>query len=178
MTKSDSSSANGSLAKENLQKSLANKRVREESENAETVDDSSKSGTFWDALGNFCSVLGNMMGGSSNYTYENSFSGGNSYVDNSGSSSRSASSYNDEYARWERRAQPNYQSLTNLGYSVKKKDGSREGGTQQSMSGGNYVQMKKALRDALREMRNIRQRAQRNGVVIAQSSWETATVDY
>lgn len=165
-----------SLAEENLQSSLENKRAREESKKGVTEDNTSKSGTFWDALGSFCSVLGNMMGGSSDYTYENSFSSSSSLDDSP--SKRSASSYQSEYNRWEQRAQSNYNSLTNLGYRAKNKSGDRSGGTLQSMSGSNYVQMKKALRDAQREMRNIRQKAQRSGVAITQSSWETATVDY
>lgn len=167
-------------AKKNLQITLDNRQAREDEANGNNVEeDSSKSGTFWDALGNFCSVLGNMMGATSNYTYENSFSNGSSYsTSGSGTTSGNASSYRNEYARWEQRAQANYQSLTNSGYSTRNKNGSRQGGTLQGMNGGNYVQMKKALRDAQREMRNIRQRAQRNGITIAQSSWETATVNY
>lgn len=166
-----------SYAKNNLQNSLENKRAREEAESESYADNSSKSGTFWDALSSFCSVLGNMMGSSTTYTYENSFSNGNSNY-GSGSSAGNASSYRNEYARWEQRAQANYQSLTNSGYSVRQSNGNRKGGTLQGMNGGNYVQMKKALRDAQREMRNIRQRAQRNGITIAQSSWENATVGY
>lgn len=166
-------------AKKNLQIALENKQKREDTKNGNSVDDSSKSGTFWDALGSFCSVLGNMMGGGSNYTYESSFSNSDSYSSSGGgSSSGNASSYRNEYMRWEQRAQANYQSLTNSGYSVRNRNGSRQGGTMQGMNTGNYVQMKKALRDAQREMRNVRQRAQRNGVTIAQSSWETATVNY
>jgi hypothetical protein len=46
------------------------------------------------------------------------------------------------------------------------------------MNTGNYVMQKKALRDAQREMRNIRQKAARAGVHITQSKWETATVNY
>lgn len=55
-------------AKKNLQIALDNRQAREDEANGNNVEeDSSKSGTFWDALGNFCSVLGNMMGGASNY---------------------------------------------------------------------------------------------------------------
>ena len=167
---------NNSFLKNNLQNSLGNKHARETKDEM-TEDNSSKSGTFWDALSSFCSVLGNMMGSSTTYTYENSFSNGDSNY-GSGSSTGNASSYRNEYARWEQRAQANYQSLTNSGYSVRQSNGNRKGGTLQGMNGGNYVQMKKALRDAQREMRNIRQRAQKNGITIAQSSWENATVSY
>ncbi|MBP3671826.1 MAG: hypothetical protein J6J06_07680 [Bacteroidaceae bacterium] len=65
-----------------------------------------------------------------------------------------------------------------MGYSVTNSRNDRSGSTGQSMNTGNYVMQKKALRDAQREMRNIRQRASRAGVHIAQSKWETATVSY
>ncbi|EKU90007.1 hypothetical protein HMPREF9447_02842 [Bacteroides oleiciplenus YIT 12058] len=48
----------------------------------------------------------------------------------------------------------------------------------QGMNSGNYVQMKKSFRDAQRQMRNIRNNAQRHGVTITQSKWETATIAY
>lgn len=46
------------------------------------------------------------------------------------------------------------------------------------MSGGNYVIMKKNLREAQNQMRTIRQQAQREGITIQQSQWENATVGY
>ena len=44
--------------------------------------------------------------------------------------------------------------------------------------GSKYVQMKKSLRDAQREMQRIRRKASQNGVAITPSTWETATVGY
>ena len=78
----------------------------------------------------------------------------------------------------ERRAKANYESLTNLGYSVKKKDGSESGSAAGSMNTGNYVNMKKALREAQDEMAKIRRSASGAGVNIPQSKWETVTVTY
>lgn len=87
--------------------------------------------------------------------------------------------YQTQYTRWEQRAQANYRSLTNLGVSFKEKNsGERAGSTGQSMNSGNYVVMKKNLREAQNQMRNIRQQASRAGVTIPQSVWETATVSY
>ena len=108
------------------------------------------------------------------YSYDNSFS--TSY--SSGSSSVGAGNYQSEYDRWEQRAKSNYETLTNLGYSASNKRNDKSGSTGQSMNTGNYVMQKKALRDAQREMRNIRQKAARAGVHITQSKWETATVNY
>ncbi len=136
---------------------------------------SERTATFWDALGSFCSILGQTMGAySGSYSYNNSFS--SSY--SSGSSNVNTGNYQAEYNRWEQRAKSNYETLTNLGYSVTNSRNDRSGSTGQSMNTGNYVMQKKALRDAQREMRNIRQRASRAGVHIAQSKWETATVSY
>ena len=142
---------------------------------AQEVAQNQQSTTFWDALGSFCTFLGNAMGGyTGSYSYDNSFS--TSY--SSGSSSVGAGNYQSEYDRWEQRAKSNYETLTNLGYSASNKRNDKSGSTGQSMNTGNYVMQKKALRDAQREMRNIRQKAARAGVHITQSKWETATVNY
>ena len=86
--------------------------------------------------------------------------------------------WQSQYAMWERRAKANYESLTNLGYSVKGKDGNMSGSAAGSMNTGNYTNMKKALREAQSEMSRIRREASRAGVSIPQSKWETATVGY
>lgn len=142
---------------------------------AQEVAQNQQSSTFWDALGSFCTFLGNALGGyTSSYSYDNTFSA--SYT--SSTSSVNAGNYQAEYSRWEQRARSNYETLTNLGYSATNKRNDKSGSTGQSMNTGNYVMQKKALRDAQREMRNIRQKAARAGVNIAQSKWETATVNY
>lgn len=79
---------------------------------------------------------------------------------------------------WERRAKANYESLTNLGYSVTRKDGSKSGSAMGSMNTGNYTQMKKALREAQNEMARIRRDASKEEINIQQSKWETTTVGY
>lgn len=133
----------------------------------------SSGGSFWDALaafGNAISQLGSSYSGYNPYQNFNSSSG----YDNS-SSSGNGGTYQQEYSRWESLAERHYNSLTNLGYSDRKKN---HGSSGQGMSGGNYVQMKKSLRDAQREMRNIRNKARQNGINIPQSKWETVTVSY
>ena len=94
------------------------------------------------------------------------------------SSGANAGWYQEQYNNWARRAEGCYSSLTNIGYSTTRKDGSKRGGTGQSMSGGNYVLMKKNLRQAQNEMQRIRRPASRDGITIRQSKWETAVVKY
>ncbi len=89
-----------------------------------------------------------------------------------------SNSYQSMYANWERRAEKNYNSITNLGYSVSNKKGEKSGSAGQGMSGGNYVMMKKSFREAQKQMRSIRQKAAKEGIQITQSKWETATISY
>lgn len=86
-----------------------------------------------------------------NYGYDNG---------NAGNNSSSSSNYQSMYDRWERNAQNAYNSL----------DG-------HSGSANTYVQNKKLLREAQREMRSIRQKASREGITIAKSRWESVTVN-
>ena len=91
----------------------------------------------------------------------------------------SGGSYATRYAQWERRAEQNYNSITNLGISVTNNDkASGTSGGSGHISLSNYSAMNKALREAQNEMRKIRLEAQRAGVNIPQSKWETATVNY
>ena len=161
------------LARKNLEIVLNNKRVQE-SNNGQEVQ-SQKSNTFWDALSNFANILGNMSGATNMYQSYSSFSSGNGGLSPGGAA---GGNYQSQYDMWARRAESHYNSLTNLGYSATSKNGNKSGGTLQSMSGSNYVQMKKSLRDAQREMQRIRRTAANNGVTIQQSRWETATVRY
>ncbi|MBQ8565404.1 MAG: WG repeat-containing protein [Bacteroidaceae bacterium] len=145
----------------------AEQEVYEEEQNERTS-------TFLDALGSFCSMLGQVSGASNNsYSSYNSFS--SSYAS---AGSASSGNYQSQYDRWERRAKSNYETLTNLGYRASDSKGNKRGSTGQSLNTGNYVLQKKALREAQREMRNIRQKARRAGITIVQSKWETATVGY
>lgn len=87
-------------------------------------------------------------------------------------------SYQSRYNSWENRAKQNYGSLTNLGLRAKK-DGKDIGGTSgQGMSGSNYVQMKKYLYEAQREMKTIRQEASKKGIKINKSEYEDISVSY
>ena len=169
------------LAKDNLRINLDNKRIEEERQQAveeEREERSTKSSTFWDALGNFANILSSVAGGSSVYQPYSSFSMDEDYSPSYSNSGGSSHNYQAEYNKWANLAERHYNSLTNLGYRVKRNDGSRSGGTLSSMSGSKYVQMKKSLRDAQHEMQRIRRKAAQNGVTITPSTWETATVSY
>ena len=129
-----------------------------------------------DALGNTFQNAANAFGGNGDAVLStHSVSSSHSDVlDKSGSNI----DYIAQYQNWERRAEANYNSLVNLGYSVKDKNGNRSGGTGQKVSPSKYTQMKKLLREAQSEMRKIRLKASKNGVTIEPSKWETATVNY
>ncbi|MDE7387517.1 MAG: hypothetical protein K2N28_10330 [Muribaculaceae bacterium] len=99
--------------------------------------------------------------------------------DNGSSSSSSSGNYQIMYDKWAKRAEANYYSLTKLGYDAKSKSGNHSGSSGSGkVSGGNYLKMKKALREAQNEMRKIRQKAAQDGVQIQKSQWEDATVSY
>lgn len=83
--------------------------------------------------------------------------------------------YEAQYKRWENLAERRYNSLTNTGVRIT--SSGEHSGKSGAMSGGNYVQQKKALREAQRQMTNIRTKAAQSGVNIARSQWETATVN-
>lgn len=173
---------NNQLAKDNLRINLNNKRKAEErqqrAEEEAREKKATKSSTFWDALGNFANILSSVAGGTSVYQPYSSFSMDADYSPSYSNSGGSSHNYQAEYNKWANLAESHYNSLTNLGYRVKHKDGSRSGGTLSSMSGSKYVQMKKSLRDAQHEMQRIRRKAAQNGVTINPSTWETATVGY
>lgn len=95
-----------------------------------------------------------------------------------GSFSEGGGSLQIQYSNWERRAQKNYQSLTNTGYSTKQNGKDRKGSNGESLNGGNYVQQKRCLREAQNQMKRIREQALKKGISIPQSHWETVTVSY
>ena len=84
----------------------------------------------------------------------------------------------DQYKQWENRVKAVYNSLTNLGTRVKKDKKDDSGTTGQSMSSSNYVSMKKSLREAQSEMKKIRQKASKQGLVINKSEYEDIQVKY
>ena len=139
-----------------------------------------RSNTFWNALESFGNLLGQMSnalsGGYSSYTPSNYSFDGDDLSEASGN--QSASYYQTQYAKWESLAERHYNSITNLGIKVKDSKGNRAGSTLQSMGGGRYVQMKQQFREAQRQMRNTRLNAKTKGFTIAQSKWETATINY
>lgn len=118
----------------------------------------------------------NSIEDSSNYSGYYSTSNNNSVE--SGSTGYSQSFYQQEYDRWQRVAERHFESLTNLGYQLKNKDGKKSGGSGQSTSSSNYTRMKKSFREAQNEMRKIRNKAQKEGYIIQKASIEDATVKY
>lgn len=145
------------------------------------VQENNQSGTFWDALASFGNLLGQIAGSYEGYNIENSFTSNYNSVNSDNYNSfpqRSPSSYQMEYSKWEDLAQKHFNSITNLGVSGHDKKGNIGGDTLNSMSGSAYVQMKKSFREAQRQMRSIRNKAQRNGINIPQSKWETASISY
>lgn len=84
----------------------------------------------------------------------------------------------EQYKIWEKRAETNYNSLINLGIRVKR-NGKDVGGTSgESINGGNYTIQKQKLREAQREMKNIRDKAKKRGITIPKSSYEDVIVKY
>lgn len=132
--------------------------------------------SFTDVLNGINTILETVNGNENTNSYEDESNSGQQYEYNQTQSDNT--NYLSIYQQWEQRAQANYNSLTNLGYQMRNNNGQQSGGTGRSMSNSNYTRMKKALREAQREMRNIRMKAAKAGINIAQSRWETATVDY
>ncbi len=93
--------------------------------------------------------------------------------------SAASGNYRQQYAHWERLAHNHFESLTNLGARAEtESSASGVSGGLGHLSSSNYIQMKKALRDAQEQMAEIRRKASRAGVDIPQSKWETAVVAY
>jgi len=140
----------------------------------DSEDESNSSMSVWDVIGSFANALMQVSGQYSSGYYTPQYSLGSS----TGGGNVGAGDYASQYHNWERRAESNYNSLTNTGFSGTAKSGQKRGGAGQGMSSGNYVQMKRSLREAQREMRNIRLKASRAGVQIQKSRWEDASVVY
>lgn len=128
----------------------------------------------WDKIMDGLSIAGAVLEGT---TQVASAFTGNSSTSETMMSSSSSTNYEAQYRQWEKRAESHYNSLTNIGLSVESKKAAA-GSTMGSMNGGNYVSMKKSLREAQKQMKSIRTRAAKDGVIIPQSKWETATVSY
>lgn len=128
----------------------------------------------WDKIMDGLSIAGAVLEGA---TQVASAFTGNSSTSETMMSSSSSTNYEAQYRQWEKRAESHYNSLTNIGLSVESKKAAA-GSTMGSMNGGNYVSMKKSLREAQKQMKSIRTKAAKDGVIIPQSKWETAKVSY
>lgn len=115
-----------------------------------------------------------MMGRAERHT--SSSSGGNETAEENFTSSYN---YEDSYRRWEARVQDWFGNLTQFGYDYKDKNGNIKGKAGDNMlHGGAYVGNKSGLRDAQNQMRKIRLEAEKHGIHIVQSKWETATANF
>ena len=127
------------------------------------------------AVGNALTATGQSLGGVQSGNSYSTVSG--SYASYSGSTNETSASggnYQAIYDNWARRAEANYNSITNTGIDLKK-DG-KHAGAAGTYSAGNYMRQKNAYLQAQREMRNIRRKAEQNGVKITPSQWETAPI--
>ena len=157
------------------------------------VQAKNKSKNVWKALSNFANVFAqayivskgfnsptaSSMGDASAMD-GGSYGGGDTSTstDTSGSKASSARHYQSMYDRWARNAESNYNSLTLQGAKATSKDGSKHGSSGGFWGSGNYVQLKRNLREAQREMRDVKREASRKGINLRESKWETASVSY
>lgn len=86
-----------------------------------------------------------------------------------------ASTYQNIYDRWEREAKAQYEALTRGGTRTSK-GGQATSGTSDGYWRHHYSELKRLLRNAQSEMRKTRHEAQRAGVTIRQSNYETVSV--
>lgn len=86
--------------------------------------------------------------------------------------------WQQQYARWESNARSCYESLTNGGHKTKKKGKDTGGSADGSWGSTSFTMMKTNLRNAQREMRNIRAQANSEGFNIPQSNYETINVSF
>lgn len=140
------------------------------------------------AVGEFLNNLnqafnGGAAGGTT--TFGGNYSGSTQPVPSGSSGSSSGksgdlglSTYQSIYARWERNAKSNYDSLTRAGVRAKQNGKDVGGSSGGSWRPQNYTGLKQNLRNAQNEMRKIRQEARRYGHNIPQSNYETVTVSY
>lgn len=115
------------------------------------------------------------QGMSTSGNFDGGYSGGSSQSGNSG---YSLSYFQNAYSRWESVAKSAYDSLTTLGYSVKRNNRDIEGGAMGTWGASNFSSMKRNMRAAQREMRNVRNEARRHGYNIPMSNYENIDVNF
>ena len=87
--------------------------------------------------------------------------------------------YEASYRGWEARVQDWFGNLTQFGYDYKDKNDNIRGIAGSNMlHGGAYVGNKSGLRNAQEQMRKVRLEAEKHGIHIVQSKWETATANF
>lgn len=86
--------------------------------------------------------------------------------------------YETTYRRYEKLVQDWFNNLTTSGVKGQDSQGNIKGTTTDIMPGGTYITNKQGLLNAQKEMKSIRLEAEKYGVHIQQSKWETATAGY
>ena len=110
--------------------------------------------------------------------YGTSYSGNYNVSIGGNSNKRSYEYWKQQYDRWERNAKSCYDALTNTGYKTKKNGMDTGGSAAGSWGTVSYSGMKTNLRNAQKEMRDIRAKARKDGYNIPQSNYETINVSY
>lgn len=131
--------------------------------------------SFWDAL----ATIGNVLSGGTATAYvpqSDYYNSDENYSSSSSVKSGDNSYYQTQYDRLARRAESAYRSLTNLGVSVTNKNGEKKGSALGTWGVTSGTGMKMELRKAQSEMKKLRQEAQRKGITIITSQYETAEV--
>lgn len=112
---------------------------------------------------------------------DSSSSSQSNQISDNNSQKHSYEFYKNMYEKWERNARNAYEALTKLtekSYSYKEDKKDKSGSANGSWGIVSYTGMKKNLRTAQKEMRDIRTKARRDGYNIPQSNYETVTVSY
>lgn len=86
--------------------------------------------------------------------------------------------YRASYQRWEAMVEGWMNNLTIGGYTTTSKDGDIRGKVDNDTKGYAYTGNQMGMKNAQKEMRRIRLEAEKYGVHIPQSKWETATARY
>lgn len=105
------------------------------------------------------------------------------YTDNTENSSsiNSNGSYSpvEQYRRWEKIVESNYNTLSIGGYSSTNDSGTPSGKAGEMWSsGGSYTTIKQNMRKAQEEMRKCRKEAAAIGINITPSKWENADISF
>ena len=86
--------------------------------------------------------------------------------------------YEDSYRRYESIVEDRMRNLTRGGAQYEDKKGNKKGIVDSDFKGYAYVGHQMGMKEAQKKMREIRLEAEKHGVYIVQSKWETATASF